>query len=290
MKTGNAYCSQTCNQDSDCPGNDLCMTSDMGMICRKNVGTPPDSGGGTTPDAGGGGGDTQPPQVSITSPGNGVEVSASITVVVQASDDTAVSKVELKVDGVVAASQNGTPYEFSISLQPGGHTITAVAYDAAQNSAEASVTVTVAGGGGGGGTLPEAAPEPPGGPDGGGGGPTPPTPGQKGVFGSICGEPSDCESNICIFDSAYNAHYCAEPCGAGSTCPYVNAECVQGGGGVLICALTSAPQDPQNPVDPNGPNEITAPGCNLGHDPLDTTAGFVTLGLLGMLLLSRRRS
>ena len=52
---------------------------------------------------GGGGGDTTPPTTSITSPADGATVSGTVTVSANASDNVGVSRVELYVDGALAA-------------------------------------------------------------------------------------------------------------------------------------------------------------------------------------------
>jgi MYXO-CTERM domain-containing protein len=243
----------------------------MGMICRKN-----DTGGGADggpapvlPDAGGPtpNPDLEPPTVSVTSPAQNATVAASLKVVVNATDDRGVTKVELKIDGTVAASKNAKPYEFPIVLQPGTHTLTAVAHDAASNKAEAKVTVTVPGG---------AAPAPD------SGAPAPgPTPGGTGVFGSTCQTADDCDSKLCVFDSAFNSHYCTEPCSADGTCPYVNAECLQGANGAQLCALqTGGPKNPQG-------SGTTASGCAVGAAGRSGLAGLALI-LLGLLVLVRR--
>ncbi|MHB8493569.1 MAG: S8 family serine peptidase [Casimicrobiaceae bacterium] len=91
--------------------------------------------------------DTTPPTVSIASPTGGT-VSGVVSVSVNASDNVGVTKVNLLVNGALLASDSTSPYTFSwdsSSLAGSSATLTAVAYDAAGNSAtSAAATVTVA--------------------------------------------------------------------------------------------------------------------------------------------------
>jgi uncharacterized protein (TIGR03382 family) len=93
--------------------------------------------------------DTTPPTVSITSPDDGDEVEAGFTVTVTATDDDAVTKVELKVDGTVVGTDTTAPYSFETAddLAVGEHTIEAIAYDSL-NTASDEITVTIAAPGG----------------------------------------------------------------------------------------------------------------------------------------------
>jgi hypothetical protein len=92
--------------------------------------------------------DTTLPTVSITAPGNNATVGGTVTVSATASDNVAVVGVQFKVDGANLGSEDTTsPYSASwntTSLLDGSqHVLTAVARDAAGNSAPAAVTVTV---------------------------------------------------------------------------------------------------------------------------------------------------
>jgi len=246
----------------------------MGYICRKDDvgGTTPDSGS-SPPDAGAppptdGGTDNIAPQVTISSPTPNAQVSASTKVVAQATDDRGVTRVELLVDSTLVASQNALPYEFSIVLQAGTHTLTAVAYDAANNKGQAAVSVTVQGTGptpDGGGVAPS--------PDQGGGVAPPP----DGAFGSSCLGAGDCNSGLCVNDQALGSSYCSEPCNAAGGCPE-NGVCLESSGGSQLCGLQLSQPDPR------------ATGCSMVTAPrsLDI-AGFLAMGLL-LLGLSLRRS
>jgi subtilisin family serine protease len=86
---------------------------------------------------GGGSPDTTPPSVTITSPADGAEVSgASVNVYVNATDDVAVTKVELWVDGVLKGASTVSPFTVKLSLKKltsGAHVLQSKAYDAAGN-------------------------------------------------------------------------------------------------------------------------------------------------------------
>jgi subtilisin family serine protease len=90
--------------------------------------------------------DTTPPTCAITTPGNGVTVSGTITPAATASDDVGVSYVEFYVDDVWQAHTT-SPYSFSwdtTTVGDGSHSLTAKAYDAAGYvGTSASVSVTV---------------------------------------------------------------------------------------------------------------------------------------------------
>jgi chitodextrinase len=94
--------------------------------------------------SGGGGGDTTPPTVAITAPTNGSTVSGVTTISTVASDNVAVAKVELLVDGAVKGMDTTAPYNFtwdSTSVANGSHAIAAQAFDVAGNNSTATVAV-----------------------------------------------------------------------------------------------------------------------------------------------------
>src|SRR2546428_738116 len=94
--------------------------------------------------------DVTPPTVSISVPANGVTVSGTaVTVSASASDNVGVAGVQFKLDGVnLGAEDTVAPYSatWNPPLAPSGtHSLTAVARDAAGNTATAvGVSVTVA--------------------------------------------------------------------------------------------------------------------------------------------------
>jgi endonuclease/exonuclease/phosphatase family metal-dependent hydrolase len=83
-------------------------------------------------------GDESPPFVSIDAPTEGARVAGTVTIEVAATDNVEVARVELYVDGVLAAVSRSTPYRFTwdtAHVPNGVHTIEAVAVDGAGNAA-----------------------------------------------------------------------------------------------------------------------------------------------------------
>jgi hypothetical protein len=91
--------------------------------------------------------DTTPPTVSFISPGNGATVAGTTNLSVTASDNQAVASVQFQIDGTNFGSPiMSSPYTASwdsTSVSNGPHTITAIATDASNNQASATITVTV---------------------------------------------------------------------------------------------------------------------------------------------------
>ena len=91
--------------------------------------------------------DTTPPSVSIASPTGG-SVAGTVTVAASASDNVGVTRVDFYVNGSLAGSTSGAPYQYAwntTALANGAATLKAVAVDAAGNSGQSStVTVTIA--------------------------------------------------------------------------------------------------------------------------------------------------
>ena len=90
--------------------------------------------------------DTTPPTVTITNPQNGAAVTGSFTVTVESSDNVAVSKVELYLDGIFYGQKTTVPYNFALdanTMSEGTHEIKAVSIDSSGNSNFAKITVTV---------------------------------------------------------------------------------------------------------------------------------------------------
>ncbi len=87
------------------------------------------------------------PTVSITSPVDGSVLgkSASVTIGVTSSDNVAVKKVEIYIDGQIKVTDILLPYSYkwnTKNVAKGQHSIMAKAYDAAGNSSSASIIVT----------------------------------------------------------------------------------------------------------------------------------------------------
>lgn len=86
------------------------------------------------------------PVVAIASPIDGASVEPGFTVTAEASDNVAVDRVELWVDGQVQATAEGAPFSFvtAASLADGGHTIEVRAIDFGGASSTATIAVQVA--------------------------------------------------------------------------------------------------------------------------------------------------
>jgi hypothetical protein len=93
--------------------------------------------------------DTTPPTSTITAPAAGATVSgAAVPVTATATDNVGVVGVQFKLDGInLGAEDTASPYTISwdtTTATNGGHTLTAVARDAANNiTTSAPVSVTV---------------------------------------------------------------------------------------------------------------------------------------------------
>jgi len=97
--------------------------------------------------SGGGGGeeDNTPPTVSITNPANGAIVArrATITITATASDNIGVTRVEFRVNGVLRCTDTTVPYScnWTVPNTRQTHQLSARAFDAAGNSATATIQV-----------------------------------------------------------------------------------------------------------------------------------------------------
>jgi len=92
--------------------------------------------------------DVTAPSVSITAPNSGATVLNTVAINAAASDNVGVTSVEFQIDGAnVGAPDTSAPYSVSwntTTVANGGHTVAAIARDAAGNSrTSAVVTVTV---------------------------------------------------------------------------------------------------------------------------------------------------
>jgi hypothetical protein len=92
--------------------------------------------------------DTTPPAVSLTAPAAGATVSGTVAVNATATDAGGVAGVQFRLDGqALGAEDTSSPYAVAwdtTAASNGSHTLTAVARDAAGNTATATaVTVTV---------------------------------------------------------------------------------------------------------------------------------------------------
>lgn len=101
--------------------------------------------------------DTTPPKVTVSAPSPGAVIRGTVTVAGTASDNVAVSRVDVSVDGGSATTAGGTS-SWSLALNTvnypdGAHTITATARDTSGNVSSSSVSVTVD-------NVPDASPSP----------------------------------------------------------------------------------------------------------------------------------
>jgi hypothetical protein len=91
--------------------------------------------------------DVQPPTATILSPSGGALLTGMVSIAVNAQDNIGVTKVELLVDGVLAATDNAAPWQFSWNTDPltdGSRDLVARAYDQAGNvGVSRAVPVTV---------------------------------------------------------------------------------------------------------------------------------------------------
>jgi concanavalin A-like lectin/glucanase superfamily protein/galactose oxidase-like protein/Big-like domain-containing protein len=88
-------------------------------------------------------GDTTAPTVSVTAPAEAATVGGTVNVTANATDNRGVTSVQFKVDGAnLGSADTSAPYTASWNTAPvsnGAHQITAVASDAAGNSATSAV-------------------------------------------------------------------------------------------------------------------------------------------------------
>jgi hypothetical protein len=101
----------------------------------------------TVSNTSGGGTDTTSPSVTISSPANNQIVSRKVTIKAAGSDNVAVTKMEVFIDGSLKSSVNGSALSYSWNVgakqvSKGQHTILIKAYDGAGNMGERSVVVT----------------------------------------------------------------------------------------------------------------------------------------------------
>jgi len=88
----------------------------------------------------------EPPQVAISTPQNGSSVWDDVTIVAVANDDYGVTKVEFYVDDALMETDTSFPHQYTWptkTVSDGAHTIKVIAYDAVDQTAESSISVTV---------------------------------------------------------------------------------------------------------------------------------------------------
>jgi MYXO-CTERM domain-containing protein len=213
--------------------------------------------------------DTTGPTVNITEPLPGAVVGGGTVVRATASDNIAVDKVDLELDGEVIRSSDNPPYEWALSasITPGEHLLTVRAYDSSGNSGFKRITVRV--------------------PD----GSEPPcanasdcdtgfvcqsnicVPEVMGGLGTECTGNDECLSNLC--GALGDTSRCTQSCNEASPCP-AGFDCITGG----ACW----------PTNPPGGGDDDGGICSASRTPGSSgLAGLALLALLVGFRLRRRR-
>jgi hypothetical protein len=91
--------------------------------------------------------DTTPPTCQITSPADSASVNGVVTMAATATDSVGVERVEFYADGTLVGTDSFTPYSASwdaSALAEGSwHSLSCIAYDAAQNKGYSDTTAVV---------------------------------------------------------------------------------------------------------------------------------------------------
>ncbi len=88
--------------------------------------------------------DAVPPRGAILAPTPGAIVEPSFRIELAASDDVAISEIQLSLDGQSVGTLDAPPYELELGdVPPGEHTLTAVFIDQGRNTLTASAAITV---------------------------------------------------------------------------------------------------------------------------------------------------
>jgi hypothetical protein len=213
--------------------------------------------------------DTTPPTVTISSPQNGASVMADFGITANITDDVAVQKADLMIDGQLIKTLYAEPWTWTAgALGQGAHHVEVVGYDLANNMATASVDVTIG----------HACMKNSDCTDAGSvcaAGHCVPGPGQQGGLGSTCTANSDCASGQCGDDGS-GTKYCVISCTTGGSGAFSSSSCPSG----FTCETNSGNSGVCWPGDNGGGG-----GCNTNGE-----GGAFVLALgLGALLITRRR-
>lgn len=87
-----------------------------------------------------------PPVVNITSPANNAVVQGNVNVIVSATSQIGIARVDLYVDSTFLGTDTTSPYTFNVDvtkLSNGNHSLTAVAVDTANTTISSSISVSV---------------------------------------------------------------------------------------------------------------------------------------------------
>lgn len=90
--------------------------------------------------------DNTPPVVNVLTPVEGAQITGTVQVSADASDNYAIQSVAFEIDGMLIGELFGAPYSFdwdSGSTTEGAHVLTAVATDTANNQSTSSVNIDV---------------------------------------------------------------------------------------------------------------------------------------------------
>ncbi len=143
------------------------------------------------------------PWVAFVSPREGAVVEGITLLLVQVSDDTAVTQVDYSLDGEPLGTATWPDLSLTVdSMPPGDHVLAAVVQDAADGQgsirqAQATITVTVEPGCSATGTCSEG----------------------KLPVGASCNSSKDCSTGLCAQDPQSQSAVCSKPCSQTEPCP-----------------------------------------------------------------------
>jgi MYXO-CTERM domain-containing protein len=273
--TGGAFCSRSCaaNSSGQCGGAQCHKTNVSGLyVCGDpnagntappppNTMPPPPNNPSTNPD-------TQAPKVVITSPAAQAELKPNFVVRAKVTDDIAVVKVELFVDGKLYATKGALHHDFPVSLQPGTHTLRVVGHDAATKKGAGLIQVKVVSSTGAQNQTP------------------PPPPAGTFSYGASCSSGNQCNSGICANDLTLNQQYCTQTCDpVGLACP-TGSDCYPTSGGSYVCA----PLLDANAAGGADPETVGAGmSCSMAGNGAPSVSLVLVLGLLLLGLIRRDR-
>jgi plastocyanin len=90
--------------------------------------------------------DTTAPVVQVLTPAGDALTPLRVPVTVMATDDVAVTQVQLELDGAVVATMTSAPWAQALDVAAGAHTLVALASDAAGNTARSTAVAFTASG------------------------------------------------------------------------------------------------------------------------------------------------
>ena len=204
-----------------------------------------------------------PPTVEITTPAAGARLAAEFPIRAEATDDIAISKVELRIDGRLINTLTAAPYVWNAptALANGNHIIKVTAYDIASTPTSTQLTASIGKPCGGSGDCP--------------------------------GDGQVCVEGRCVAGSGVDG-------GLGTTC-VGNSDCLSGqcggdGTGAAYCVEVCNPDEDGCPGDfgciPAGDGGVCWPGAgdDGGCAASGSGGGLSLLALaLGALVIPRRR-